>query len=295
MKKDSKNNPGKRAEDHKASLGTSQDSSQDFSQDSSDAFSQDKGPGAKRRRGIYLLPNLFTTACLFAGFYAIVAAMSDRFEAAAVAIFVAMVMDGLDGRVARLTNTQSDFGAQYDSLADMVSFGLAPALIVFEWSLSGLGKLGWLAAFVYTACTALRLARFNTQVGTADKGYFQGLASPAAAAVVAGMIWISNDYQMSGAELKIPAIIVTVAVGLLMVSNIRYRSFKDLDLKGKVPFVAILAVVLVFVFISTDPPLVLFGIFTLYALSGPLLTLKDIRAKRAERKANSKANQEQNK
>lgn len=249
---------------------------------------QDNDGTPKRRRGIYLLPNLFTTACLFAGFYAIVAAMSGRFEAAAVAIFVAMVMDGLDGRVARLTNTQSDFGAQYDSLADMVSFGLAPALVVFEWSLSGLGKLGWLAAFIYTACAALRLARFNTQVGIADKNYFQGLASPAAAAVISGMIWIGNDYQFSGADLKIPAIIITVIAGLLMVSNIRYHSFKDLDTKGRVPFVWILAIVLVFVFISSDPPLVLFSIFMLYALSGPMLTLKDIRAKRAQRKANAK-------
>jgi len=238
----------------------------------------------KRRRGIYLLPNLFTTACLFAGFYAIVASMSGRFEDAAVAIFVAMVMDGLDGRVARLTNTQSDFGAQYDSLADMVSFGLAPALVVFVWSLSNLGKLGWLAAFVYTACAALRLARFNTQVGNADKNYFQGLASPAAAAVVAGMIWVSNDYQISGLDMKYLAIFTTVMVGLLMVSNIRYRSFKDLDLKGRVPFVWILAIVLVFVLVSTDPPLVLFSIFLMYALSGPMLTIKDIRAKRAIRK-----------
>jgi len=238
----------------------------------------------KRRRGIYLLPNLFTTACLFAGFYAIVASMSGRFEDAAVAIFVAMVMDGLDGRVARLTNTQSDFGAQYDSLADMVSFGLAPALVVFVWSLSNLGKLGWLAAFVYTACAALRLARFNTQVGNADKNYFQGLASPAAAAVVAGMIWVSNDNQISGVDIKYMAIFTTVMVGLLMVSNIRYRSFKDLDLKGRVPFVWILAVVLVFVLVSIDPPLVLSCIFLMYALSGPMLTIKDIRARRAKRK-----------
>lgn len=254
---------------------------------------QPKDPGVKRRRGIYLLPNLFTTACLFAGFYAIVSAMSGRFEAAAVAIFVAMVMDGLDGRVARLTNTQSDFGAQYDSLADMVAFGLAPALVVFEWSLSGLGKLGWLAAFVYTAAAALRLARFNTQVGIADKNYFQGLASPAAAAVVAGMVWVSNDYQlMNNIDLKIPALVLTVIAGLLMVSNIRYNSFKDLDLKGKVPFVAMLAVVLVFVFISTDPPLVLFSIFLIYALSGPVLTLKDIRAKRARKRSGQSSPEE---
>jgi CDP-diacylglycerol--serine O-phosphatidyltransferase len=260
------------------------------SQDS--GASPDNDPTVKRRRGIYLLPNLFTTACLFAGFYAIVASMTGRFESAAMAIFIAMVMDGLDGRVARLTNTQSDFGAQYDSLADMVSFGLAPALVVFQWSLSGLGKLGWLAAFVYTASAALRLARFNTQVGNADKNYFQGLASPAAAAVVAGMIWIGIDYQLDPVVLKIPILVITVMVGLLMVSNIRYKSFKDLDLKGKVPFVAVLAMMLVFVFISTDPPLVLFSIFMLYALSGPVLTLKDVRAKRAARRSQTTVDKE---
>jgi CDP-diacylglycerol--serine O-phosphatidyltransferase len=238
----------------------------------------------KRRRGIYLLPNLFTTGCLFAGFYAIVAAMANRFEPAAIAIFIAMILDGLDGRVARLTNTQSDFGAQYDSLADMVAFGLAPALVVYEWSLSGLGKLGWLAAFIYAAAAALRLARFNTQVGRADKRYFQGLASPAAAAVIAGLVWVSSDYALGGADLKLIALVLTVAVGMLMVSNVRYRSFKDLDLKGKVPFMAVLVVVLVFVLISTDPPTVLFGAFLLYAISGPLMTIKNVRARRAERK-----------
>ena len=247
---------------------------------------ENKSTIRKRRRGIYLLPNLFTTACLFAGFYSIVSAMAGKFEMAAIAIFIAMVMDGLDGRVARMTNTQSDFGAQYDSLADMVAFGLAPALVVFEWSLSSLGKLGWLAAFVYTAGTALRLARFNTQVGIADKNYFQGLASPAAAAVVAGMIWVVQDYELNTADLTIPAMIITICVGLLMVSNIRYNSFKGLDLKSRVPFVALLAVVLVFVFISTDPPLVLFTVFLLYALSGPVLTLKDIRKKRAKKQDN---------
>lgn len=235
------------------------------------------------KRGIYLLPNLFTTACLFAGFYAIVAAMSDRFEAAAVAIFIAMIMDGLDGRVARLTNTQSDFGAEYDSLADMVAFGLAPSLVVFEWALYSLGKLGWLAAFIYTAGAALRLARFNTQVGTAGKRYFQGLASPAAAAVVAGMVWVGNDYGYLGQDWRIPALVLTLASGLLMVSNIRYRSFKDLDLKGKIPFMTMLIVVLVFVFISLDPPQVLFAIFLGYAASGPVVTLITLRRRRAER------------
>jgi CDP-diacylglycerol--serine O-phosphatidyltransferase len=246
----------------------------------------------KPHRGIYLLPNLFTTGCLFAGFYAIVAAMNHQFESAAVAVFVAMIMDGLDGRVARLTNTQSQFGAEYDSLADMVSFGLAPSLVMYVWSLSGLGKLGWLAAFVYTAGTALRLARFNTQVGRADKRYFQGLASPAAAAVVAGMVWVGQGYDLEGRDISILAFIVTAAMGVFMVSNMRYRSFKDLDLKGKVPFVAILVVVLAFVLVSIDPPQVLFGIFLLYALSGPVMTLITLRRRRAERKGQSTVEEE---
>ncbi|MDT8384748.1 MAG: CDP-diacylglycerol--serine O-phosphatidyltransferase [Gammaproteobacteria bacterium] len=249
--------------------------------------------GERRRphRGIYLLPNLFTTGCLFAGFYAIVAAMNGRFESAAVAIFIAMVLDGLDGRVARMTNTQSAFGAEYDSLADMVSFGLAPALVVYTWALSDIGKLGWLAAFIYTAGTALRLARFNTQVGRADKRYFQGLASPAAAAVVAGMVWVGQGYFNEGSRVVYLALVVTVFCGLLMVSNVRYRSFKDLDLKGKVPFVALLVVVLVFVLISLDPPQVLFAGFAVYALSGPVVTLMSLRRRRAERRASSSGGQ----
>jgi CDP-diacylglycerol--serine O-phosphatidyltransferase len=249
---------------------------------------QEPGEGTiepKRRRGIYLLPNLFTTGCLFAGFYAIVAAMNARYEPAAIAIFIAMIMDSLDGRVARLTNTQSDFGAEYDSLADMVSFGLAPALVMYHWALSGLGKLGWLAAFIYTAGAALRLARFNTQVGTADKNFFQGLPSPAAAAVITGMVWVGYDYNADVTYLRFPALLITMAIGLLMVSTIRYRSFKDLDLRGKVPFVAILLMVMVYVFISIDPPQVLFFGFLLYAASGPLLTLKTMREKRQARKA----------
>ena len=246
----------------------------------------------RRHRGIYLLPNLFTTACLFAGFYAIVSAMNDRFEAAAVAIFVAMVMDGLDGRVARLTNTQSAFGAEYDSLADMVSFGLAPALVMYVWALSDLGKLGWLAAFVYTAGTALRLARFNTQVGRADKRYFQGLASPAAAAVVAGLVWVGHSYLVDGQNIAYLAFAVTILAGLLMVSNVRYRSFKDLNLKDKVPFVTILVVVLVFVLISIDPPQILFATFALYALSGPVMTLISLRRRRAERQGKTEDSQD---
>jgi len=244
---------------------------------------QDNDNIAKRRRGIYLLPNLFTTAALFAGFYAIVSGINGQFENAAVAIFVAMVLDGLDGRVARLTNTQSDFGAEYDSLADMISFGLAPALVAYEWSLSGMGKLGWLAAFVYAAAGALRLARFNTQVGIADKRFFQGLASPAAAALVAGAVWVGNVYGFAGHQVMMPMFFLTIAAGALMVSNVRYYSFKELDLKGKVPFVAVLVVVLVFVFISIDPPQVLFGFFLLYALSGPVMTVVLLQRRRRER------------
>lgn len=229
--------------------------------------------GKKPHRGIYLLPNLFTTAALFAGFYAIVAAMNGRFEAAAAAVFIAMVLDGLDGRVARLTNTQSEFGAEYDSLSDMVSFGLAPALVIYEWSLSGLGKIGWLAAFIYTAGAALRLARFNTQVGTADKRYFQGLASPASAAIVVGLVWVCNDNGISGVQAEPFAAVITLVAGLLMVSNVRYYSFKDFDFRGHVPFFTLLLVVLVFVLVTLDPPAVLFATFMLYALSGPVTTL----------------------
>ena len=238
----------------------------------------------KRRRGIYLLPNLFTTAALFAGYYAIVAAMQGRFEAAAIAIFIAMILDGLDGRVARLTNTQSDFGAQYDSLADLASFGIAPSLVIYQWALSDLGKLGWLAAFIYTAGAALRLARFNTQVGTADKNYFQGLASPAAAAIIAGLVWVGHDYLEPGRIMNIVTLVITACVGLLMVSNFRYHSFKGIDLRGKVPFITMLVFVLIIVLVTYDPPIVLFTVFFGYALSGPIMTLVQLRVRRAERK-----------
>lgn len=237
-----------------------------------------------RGRGIYLLPNLFTTAALFAGFYAIVAASAERFEAAAVAIFIAIVLDGMDGRIARLTNTESDFGAQYDSLADMVSFGLTPALVMYEWSLASMGKAGWLAAFVYAASAALRLARFNTQAGSADKRYFQGLPSPAAAGLIASLVWLAERYAFDiFVVTKGFTLALTVAAGLLMVSNIRYNSFKELDLRGKVPFMTILLIVLIFVFISIEPPLVLFGMLLLYAISGPVLTLTRLRQHRARR------------
>jgi CDP-diacylglycerol--serine O-phosphatidyltransferase len=242
-------------------------------------------PAAKpRRRGIYLLPNLFTTAALFAGFYAIVAAMNGRFTDASVAIFVAMVLDGADGRIARMTNTESAFGAEYDSLSDVISFGLAPALVIYQWSLQGLGKLGWLAAFFYAAATALRLARFNTQLGVADKQFFQGLPCPAAAAVVAGLVWFATDYGWAGPDLVAASIAVTLFTGVLMVSNVRFYSFKELDLRGRVPFVTLLAVVLIFVVISTDPPLLLFLVFLLYAVSGPVITLLHIRKRRLARR-----------
>ena len=240
---------------------------------------------ASRRRGIYLLPNLFTTAALFAGFYAVVAAMNARYEPAAIAIFVAMVLDGMDGRIARMTDTATDFGVQYDSLSDMASFGLAPGLVVYQWSLHALGKLGWLAAFVYAAAAALRLARFNTQAGSADKRFFQGLPSPAAAALIAGLVWVGDAAGLEdGADLAILAFPITVMAGLLMVSNIRYHSFKNLDLQGKVPFMAVLIVVLVFVFIASEPPLVLFLLALGYAVSGPTMTLIAIRRRRAARR-----------
>jgi len=253
-------------------------------------------PSPSPRRGIYLLPNLFTTAGLFAGFYAIVAAMNHNYENAAIAIFVAMIMDGIDGRVARLTNTTSEFGVQYDSLSDMVCFGLAPALVLFQWALRSMteqgwiwSKLGWLAAFVYAASAALRLARFNTQVGSADKRYFQGLPSPSAAAVLAGLVWLSVDKGLDGGDMWPIGAVLTATMGLLMVSNVRYYSFKEVDFRNRVPFVALLLVVLAFVVVSSHPPSVLFFGFLLYALSGPVLTLYQIRQRRRQRKQHSQS------
>lgn len=224
-----------------------------------------------RRRGIYLLPNLFTTGALFAGFYAIVQAMNGRFEHAAVAIFIAMVLDGLDGRVARLTHTQSEFGAEYDSLSDMVSFGVAPALVMYEWAFRTLGKWGWFAAFIYCAATALRLARFNTNIDIIDKRYFQGLPSPAAAALVAGFVWVMHDYSYRGVSIRWYAAGLTVFAGLSMVSNLPFYSFKDLNMRKSVPFMTIVLVALFFILISSYPPGVLFAIFLIYALSGYVL------------------------
>ena len=248
-------------------------------------------PEKRRRRGVYLLPNLFTTAALFCGFYAIIGALHSRFEPAAVAVFVAMVLDGLDGRVARLTHTESEFGAQYDSMADLVSFGLAPALIMYEWALgamAGMGpflsKLGWLAAFFYTVMAALRLARFNVQLGSTDKRYFIGLPSPSAAAIVTGFVWFGADLGLTGTQLLWPALVVTVGAGALMFSNILYFSFKQVDLHGRVPFISALLVVLTLVIISIDPPKVLFTGFLLYGLSGPVMYLARLR-QRARRRA----------
>jgi len=237
----------------------------------------------RRTRGIYLLPNLFTTAALFAGFYAVLAAMNNQFEKAAIAIFLAMILDGLDGRVARMTHTQTAFGAEYDSLSDMVAFGLAPSLVIYEWGLSTLGRLGWLAAFIYTAGAALRLARFNSQLSTADKRFFTGLPSPSAAAIVAAFVWVAVDNELAGADLAWPAMILTAGAGLLMVSNVWYLSFKQIDFKGKVPFVVIVVVMLAFAVIVSEPPLVLFGLFFIYTLSGPFLGLKRLIDKRRRR------------
>ncbi len=237
-----------------------------------------------RARGIYLLPNLFTSAALFSGFFAIVQAMNGHFELAAIAIFIAMVLDGLDGRVARMTNTQSAFGAEYDSLSDMVSFGVAPALILYIWALKPLGKLGWLAAFMYCACAALRLARFNTKLEDEhqDKRYFQGLPSPGAAALLAGFVWVSYEYGVSGRDVffgilqwKWMAWGITVFAGASMVSDLRYYSGKDINLKHSVPFFVILGIMLVMVLVSYSPPEVLFFVMVVYALSGYALWARD--------------------
>ena len=228
----------------------------------------------KRRKGIYILPNLFTLAALFGGFYAIVMAVNGNFDSAAVGVFCAMVLDSLDGRVARMTNTQSAFGEQMDSLSDMVSFGAAPALISYMWALQGLGRWGWLAAFVYCSCAALRLARFNVNTAVVDKRYFQGLPSPAAAALVAGFIWLMTDLGFEGTDrlggLSIPWITFALALfaGLTMVTNVPFYSFKDVSMKKSVPFVVIVLIALGIAVINIDPPTVMFGLFVAYGFSG---------------------------
>jgi len=231
-----------------------------------------------KRRGVYLLPNLFTTGALFCGFYAVVAALRGDFESAPIAIFFALVFDGLDGRIARLTNTSSKFGGEYDSLADMVSFGVAPALVVFSWALGDLGKLGWSAAFIYVACAALRLARFNTQVDSADKNFFTGLASPAAACIMASTVWVCHDLGWVGdalpVEVAVLVALLTAVIGVLMVANFPYYSFKMVDLHGRVPFVVILLVVLGFSLVTVDPPRVFLLVFLAYAASGPVMLIR---------------------
>ncbi|MDO9165106.1 MAG: CDP-diacylglycerol--serine O-phosphatidyltransferase [Rhodoferax sp.] len=222
----------------------------------------------KRRKGIYILPNLFTLAALFGGFYAIVMAINGRFDLAAIGVFCAMVLDSLDGRVARMTNTQSAFGEQMDSLSDMVSFGAAPAIIAYVWALQGLGRWGWIAAFVYCACAALRLARFNVNTAVVDKRFFQGLPSPAAAALVAGFIWLMTDLGVKGPTVAWPMFALALYSGLTMVTNVPFYSFKDVHMKKSVPFAVIVLIALVIAVINIDPPIVLFSIFVAYGFSG---------------------------
>jgi CDP-diacylglycerol--serine O-phosphatidyltransferase len=238
--------------------------------------------GTLRRRGIYILPNLFTTGVLFGGFYAIVQAMNARYEHAAIAIFVAMVLDGLDGRVARLTRTQSEFGAEYDSLADVVAFGAAPALVMYEWALRPLGRLGWIAAFAYCAATALRLARFNVNIEVVDKRYFQGLPCPAAAAVLAGFVWVIDDFDLQRTEwLHGLASVLTIFVAVTMVTSIPFYSFKDINFRRSVPFWAVLVIVLGLMLVSANPPMVLFLLFVAYAVSGYVLWAWNFRKSRS--------------
>lgn len=252
----------------------------------------DASPVKRRpRRGIYLLPNLLTTGALFSGFYAIITAIGGHYADAVMAVFVAAVLDGLDGRVARLTRTQSAFGVQYDSLSDLVSFGIAPSLILYTWSLSKLavygpvwGRIGWSAAFLYAACAALRLARFNTQVGVADKRYFQGLASPAAAGFTMIYLWAAQSLGLSGKTLVFVTPFVAVAAALLMVSRFRYFSFKAWPVGDRVPFIALFIVVLVLIALAIDPPQVAFGIILLYVLSGPVVTVWGLAAHQRQRR-----------
>jgi len=230
-------------------------------------------PEHPRHKGVYLLPNLFTTSALFSGFYAIIASINGEFTLSAIAIFVAMVLDTLDGRVARMTGTQSDFGAEYDSLSDVIAFGLAPALVAFLWSLNEIGKIGWICSFIYVAGTALRLARFNTQLDTADKRFFTGIPSPAAAAVVASFVWMATEWGFVGDELAIYFAIIVASVGLLMVSNVRFYSFKVVAHRKKVSFMAVVFGVFVIALVAIDPATVIFAVASLYLFSGPVYEL----------------------
>ena len=245
-----------------------------------------------KKKGIYLLPNLFTTGALFSGYYAIIAAIAEKYEMACLSIFIAALLDALDGRVARLTNTQSEFGEQYDSLSDLVSFGIAPSLLMFNWSLiylgdihPVLGKMGWLAAFIYAVSAALRLARFNTQIDTIDKAYFQGLPSPAAAAVLASFVWVCLDLDLNGMDLRFVTLPLTVIVGLLLVSRLRYYSFKTINFKENVSFIWVLILVLVFVLLTIKMQWVLFVTFTIYAISGVVITFRSLRIKQQKKRA----------
>jgi CDP-diacylglycerol--serine O-phosphatidyltransferase len=253
-------------------------------------MSMNSEPGRIRRSGIFLLPNLLTTAALFAGFYSIVAAVDGNFQTAGVAIFVAMMLDALDGRVARLTRTTSQFGKEYDSLADMVSFGLAPAIVVYQWGVARLaewnltwGRVGWLVAFLFAVAAALRLARFNAQAPTADRRFFTGLPSPSAAGLVAAFVWLSAKFGIAGLAGLAGAFVITAVAGALMVSNFHYYSFKEINFGRRVPFTWLLVIPLIFMFIAVDPPLVLLLIFGAYAATGPLYWFWRVRRRRARR------------
>ncbi len=234
--------------------------------------------------GIYLLPNLLTTSSLFAAFYSIVASFKGFYDVAAIAIFIGMIADSLDGRIARMTNTQTAFGAEYDSLSDLVTFGVAPAMLTYSWDLERLGKLGWLVSFIYTAAVALRLARFNTQLETADKRYFQGLACPTGGAILASLVWVCESYEILASKMSLIVVIVSLVTSILMVSNIRYYSFKDLDVRGKNRFLHVLIIVLLFVAVALNPQLVLLVASLGYALSGPVQTLVAVHRMRKHRR-----------
>lgn len=239
-------------------------------------------------KGVYLIPNLLTTSALFAGFFSIIASMNSDFAAACIAIFVAQLLDGADGRVARMTHTQSEFGAQYDSMSDIVAFGLAPAILAFQWSLNGLDKVGWVAAFIFVAGAALRLARFNVQIGKVDKKYFVGLASPAGAAVIWATIWSLEEFGISGSQIPWLMVVLVPLVGVMMVSPIRYFSFKDISAQRRIPFFALLAIVMIFALIALDPPRVLLGFALTYAFHGPVMEGLRL-VKRAKKETSSKS------
>lgn len=271
--------------------GRSRDPFKEFREDSEvvEEIIEDGQP--IRRRGIYLLPNLFTTMALFSGFFAVISALNHDFSSAAIAIFVSMVLDGLDGRVARMTNTQSAFGAEYDSLADMLSFGLAPAVVAFSWiqldGINDLGKFGWICAFIYVAGAALRLARFNVQLSVVDKAWFVGLPSPTAAALVAGCVWVMNDFQIMSFPARVVLALVVAASGILMVSNIGFYSFKKIDIRNPVPFVVLLAIIVLIVLIWAKPPVTLLLLFGGYTVVGvALAAIRMLRSIRESRRPN---------